>query len=287
MAIEELIDRIATRIGRIDGVIAVTLAGSWTRREAEKLSSVDLGLYYRADRRPALRVLRQLAQELDDRHPPDALADFGSWGPWLNGGGRLTVEGVRVDWFYRDLDLVAQVIGECRGGRSICYYQPGHPHGFHNFHYMSEIHYARPLFDPTGSISSLQVLTIPFPPRLKRTLVRSYLWEAGFALDTSRKAAEQGDVYYVVGCLYRSVACLVQVLFALNERYFLDEKGSVQAVESFALCPTGFERIATEALAQPGTTPDQLRVSIDQLAALQLAVRGLCSESLGDQPSAR
>jgi predicted nucleotidyltransferase len=287
MGIEELADQVAARLGKIDGVVAVSLGGSWARGSADNRSDIDLGIYYRADHRPALRLLRQLAQELDDRHPPDAVTDFGSWGPWINGGGGLVVEGHRVDWVYRDLDLVAQVIGECRGGRAVCYYQPGYPHGFHNYVYMSEVHYARPLYDPTGSISSLQLLTIPFPPRLKRTLIRTYLWEAGFVLDTCRKAADRGDVCYVVGCLYRCIACLVQVLFALNERYFLNEKGSVQAVGTFALCPAGFEQVATGMLARPGNTPDQLRASIDQLADLQVAVRGLSAGALGETPFGR
>ncbi len=275
----ELTQKIATKLGRVEGVVAVALGGSWARGAADVRSDIDLGVYYRSDRPPALRALRQVAQELDDRHPPDGVTDFGAWGPWINGGGWLVIEGQRVDWLYRDLDLVAQVIGECRGGRSVCYYQAGHPHGFHSHIYMSEIHYARPLYDPTGSVESLQLLTIPFPPRLKRTLVRTYLWEAGFALDTCRKSAEREDIFYVTGCLFRCVACLVQVLYAANERYFVNEKGSVHACESFALCPTGFERVATEVL-HPGANAEQMRASIEELAELQLAVRGLCAASL-------
>jgi len=30
----------------------------------------------------------------------------GEWGPWVDGGGWLTVDGAAVDWIYRDLDRV-------------------------------------------------------------------------------------------------------------------------------------------------------------------------------------
>src|SRR3712207_8687536 len=30
----------------------------------------------------------------------------GGWGPWVDGGGWLTIDGSAVDWIYRDLDRV-------------------------------------------------------------------------------------------------------------------------------------------------------------------------------------
>jgi hypothetical protein len=36
----------------------------------------------------------------------------------------------------------------------------------------------------------------------------------------------------------------VQALFALNERYFVNEKGSVGAADSFAIRPEGFGEVA-------------------------------------------
>lgn len=71
-----------------------------------------------------------------------------------------------------------------------------------------------------------------------------YLWEAYFSLEIARKPAARGEVSYVSGCLYRGVACMVQALFATNEHYFVNEKGSVQAVDRFAVRPEGFGEVA-------------------------------------------
>ncbi|MGI8858559.1 MAG: nucleotidyltransferase family protein, partial [Rubrobacteraceae bacterium] len=266
---------LAERIAEIEGVEAVVLGGPLARDEARPDSDVDLGIYYRPDHPPSLGELRRLAGELDDRHLPDLVTDFGEWGPWINGGGWLRLEGRPVDWLYRDPDLVSQTIEECRAGRAACHYQPGHPHGFHNHIYAGEVHYCCPLYDPLGRLAGLKVRLSEYPPPLKRTLVKRFLWEADFALHTRRKPAKRGEVPYVGGCLFRCGACLMQALFALNERYFVNEKGSVKTAGSFALCPDGFEKTVSDVLAEPGRDAAGLRTNVRRFERLVEAVRSL------------
>ncbi|HEV3477068.1 MAG TPA: nucleotidyltransferase domain-containing protein [Rubrobacteraceae bacterium] len=273
----ELAQQIAGRLGEIEGVVAVALGGSWARGEAHADSDVDLGIYYRPGNPPRITDLRLLAQELDDRHPPDAVTNFGEWGPWINGGGWLTIEGRRVDWLYRDLDLVELTIGECSAGRPSVYYQPGHPHGFHTHIYMGEIHYSRSLYDPVGELRALKNTTERYPPRLKEALIRRQLWEARFALETCRKSAARGDAFYVAGCLFRCAACMVQTLFALNERYLINEKGSVEVANSLPLRPDNFREIVDSVLARPGGSPQELEGSVGNIEGLLVAVEELCA----------
>jgi predicted nucleotidyltransferase len=279
----ELAERIAEQLGDLEGVEAVVLGGSWARGEAHPDSDVDLGIYYRPDRRPSVRVLRELARELDDRHLPNLVTDFGAWGPWINGGGWLRVEGWRMDWLYRDLDLVTRKISECRAGRTACHYQPGHPHGFHIHIYAGEVHHCQVLRDSSGELASLKALVANYPPALKRSLTKRFLWEADFALETCRKPAQRGDVFYVSGCLFRCAACLVQVLFALNERYFVNEKGSVKAAGSFPLRPEGFEATVSTVLAEPGGDPARLAQSVRRFEQLLGAAREISAEILDEQ----
>ena len=276
----ELAQQIAGRLGEIEGVVAVALGGSWARGEAHADSDVDLGIYYRPENPPRIADLRLLAQELDDRHPPDAVTNFGEWGPWINGGGWLTIEGGKVDWLYRDIDLVELTIGDCRAGRPSVYYQPGHPHGFHTHIYMGDIHYCRPLYDPEGALRALKNMTEHYPPRLKEALIRRQLWEARFALDTCRRSAARGDAFYVAGCLFRCAACMVQTLFALNERYLVNEKGSVEVADSLPLSPETFREVVDSVLAGPGGSPQELKGSIWRLERLLVVVEELCAGDL-------
>ena len=267
----------ASRLAEIEGVAAVALGGSWARREAHPNSDIDLGIYYRPECPPSIQALRELAWELDDRHLPDAVTGFGEWGPWIDGGGWLKIQNRPVDWLYRDLDLISRVIDECRAGETSCHYQPGHPHGFHTHIYLGEIHHCVPLYDLENELSTLIKLTADYPPLLKHSIVDKYLWEAGFALDTSLKSAARGDVFYVTGCLFRCAACLVQVLFALNERYFVNEKGSVGAVDSLEVRPPDFGETVSTTLARPGKGPVELRASADRFTRLIGATKELAA----------
>ncbi len=274
-AVFELSSRISGHLYEIEGVEAVALGGSWARAEAHPNSDIDIGIYYRSENPPSIGELRRLARGLDDRHPEDVLTDFGGWGPWINGGGWLTIEGRSVDWLYRDLDRVQRITEECRLGHPTVHYQPGHPHGFHTHIYLGEVHHCRPLHDPQDTLRSIKRLADPYPPQLKQALIQKQLWEAGFALDTCHKSAARGDAFYVAGCLFRCAACLVQALFALNERYVINEKGSVEAAGSLPVSPPNFAGTIGSVLAKPGGRPDQLRVSIERSRKLLESVKTL------------
>jgi predicted nucleotidyltransferase len=271
----ELARRIAERLGEIEGIVAVALGGSWARGETHPGSDVDLGIYYRNEHRPSIEELHRLAQGLGYRNPREPVTDFGGWGPWIDGGAWLQIEGTPVDWLYRELGQVSRVIDECRGGRFAVHYQLGHPHGFHTHIYMGEVHYCRPLHDPEGVLGSLKNAIRDYPSRLKLAVVRNQLWEARFALDTCRSSAARGEAFYVAGCLFRCAACMVQALFAVNERYLINEKGSVEAADSLPLRPENFRETIDSVLARPGGSPKELESSVGRLEDLLVAVEEL------------
>ncbi|MGH7895121.1 MAG: nucleotidyltransferase domain-containing protein [Candidatus Binatia bacterium] len=267
--------RVAARLGEVDGVVAVALGGARARGTAVPDSDLDLGLYYDPARPPSLDALNALARELDDRHPSDAVTRFGEWGPWVNGGAWLTIDGRRVDWLFRDLARIRRSIAECRAGRPEIAYQIGHPHAFVSAIYLGEIDCCVPLADEAGVLAELKHLVRPYPPLLRRTLLDKFLFEADFSLRNAEKAAARADVAYVGGSLYRAVASLTQVLFALNERYCVNEKGALRDIEGFPEKPDQFVRTVTRVLGAPGATPDALRESVATIDGLAAAVRVL------------
>jgi predicted nucleotidyltransferase len=272
----EVAREVGIRLAAVDGVAAVVLGGSRARGQADPHSDVDLGLYYDPGRPLAIAELRALAAEVDDRHLDDAVTEIGGWGSWINGGGWLEVGGVRVDWLYRDMSIVSAIIADCTIGRFSSHYQPGHPHAFHTHMYMAEVHHARALFDRDGSFAALQARTAPYPRALQDAILRSG-WEADFALATAAKSVRRGDTFHVAGSLFRCAAVLVQMLFAANERYFLNEKRAVETAGAFPRCPPGFAATVTEVLAAPGQAPEALAANLARMEALVQAVRELCA----------
>ena len=164
-----------------------------------------------------------------------AVTEVGGWGPWIVGGGWLTIAGKKVDLLYRPIESVEAVIRDCRDGRISMDYQPGHPHGFCSAIWMGEVALCRPLCDPHGLIADLKAIALPYPDRLREALVRRFQWEALFSIENAETAVPRGDQTYIAGCAFTSLACVAQALFALNRRYLINEKGALEAAARLPL----------------------------------------------------
>lgn len=232
-----LVSSIVQRLQTVDGVEAIALGGSRARGTHTLSSDIDLAIAYDPGYPLDLAALNHIAAELDDNHRPDLLTPLGGWGPWINGGGWLTVRNTPVDFLYRDLHRVLAVITDCRRGEIEVAYQPGHPFAFLSSIYMGEIAICKPLWDPHGTLSRLKSETRPFPRALKQALIDRFFWEADLSLRIAEKGLKRDDVTYVAGCCFRSSMCILQTLFALNEEYWLNEKGALDLAARFALAP--------------------------------------------------
>lgn len=263
-----LAERIAERLADVPDVVALVLGGSLARGRATPNSDVDIGLYYYPARPPSITTLERVAAELDDSSSGDAVTNFGGWGPWVNGGAWLSIGGHRVDWIYRDLDQVERVFSACERGKIARHIQPGHPHGFHTHIYLGEVHYSRSLFDPSGVLARLKERVERYPERLAQALIETYSWQAYTALGASEKSVARLESAYVAGCLFECAYCLIQVLFALNRRFFVNEKGALAEVQTFGRVPVGFADTVHEVLSQPGDSATALKRSWNRMLAM-------------------
>ncbi|KRP99479.1 DNA polymerase subunit beta [Bradyrhizobium yuanmingense] len=230
---DPLLTRLASVVADVPGVQAVVLGGSRARGRAHAASDYDIGLYFKS----VLDTGRLLAaaKTIADDPAATTVTPVGEWGPRIVGGAWLSVEGRKVDLLYRDADAVEAVMESCGAGAVTMDYQPGHPHGFCSAIWMGEIAYCQPLHDPTGLIARLKSIALPYPEPLRSALIRRFQWEVLFSIENAELAAARNERTHVAGCLYRSLACVAQVLFALNERYLINEKGALQEAASLPL----------------------------------------------------
>ncbi|MGW1173274.1 nucleotidyltransferase domain-containing protein [Kitasatospora sp. NPDC002543] len=248
-----IIESMAAQLTRVPGVVGVMLGGSRARGEERPESDWDLGVYYRGVL--DLDALRELAG------PEVEVAGPGGWGPWVNGGAWLRVDGVAVDWILRDLDRVGQVWADCREGRFEVGTQAGHPLGFWSPCYPGEIALGQQLADPTGELARLKRQTADYPEPLREALTAA-VWEAGFLLETAAKSAVRADVLHVSLCLSRAVGILVQALYAHHRRWCLNEKGALAVAELLPDTPRDFGAVARGLLASPGGSANELAATV-------------------------
>jgi hypothetical protein len=113
------VDELVARLAAVPGVVAVALGGSRAAGRQRADSDWDLGVYYRGGERcldpDDVRALGYTGE----------VSGLGAWGPIVNGGAWLTVEGIplasRREWALHEKRLVeragllrteALVIGE-------------------------------------------------------------------------------------------------------------------------------------------------------------------------------
>ena len=276
---DDRLREIADQLVAVPGVVGVMLGGSRARGEHSPDSDVDLGLYYR---RPLdIPALRGLAQAVTGAGTE--LTELGAWGNWVDGGGWLTIEGMAVDWLYRDLDRVHESWRQAQAGQLDFHFQVGHPLGIPGFAYAGEVALGVVLADPQGELAALKQRTAAYPPLLVEALV-GRLEEARFVLGAVRKTADRGDVTYLAGCLFRVLGLSAYALHAAARRWVVNEKGVIDSAGRLSIAPPDFSRRAHGVLARLGYEPEQLRASLTAAEKLVDEVAACCQPDHNARP---
>lgn len=260
--IENILKTVVARVAQVEGVAAIVLGGSRARGTADDKSDIDLGIYYEDARPFSIAALEAAASDLDDRHTSGLVTSFGEWGPGVNGGGWLLVGGRQVDLLYRELGAVRAAIDDCIAGRPRSIYQLGHPLGFHIQIYAGEIQVCAPLFDPNRVVADLKTRVSSYPEELRRAILSKHLFDAAFEISIAAKPANRGDVMYVSGCLFRAAGFMTLVLYALNRKFYLNEKGAFAESRGFAIKPPKLHEGIARILGRLGRTPEELSASV-------------------------
>ena len=152
-------------LAEVPGVAAIALGGSRARGTATETSDYDIGLYYSAERPLDTDRLLQAARTLVDKPEAAEVTPIGGWGPWIVGGGWLSVDGRKVDLLYRSIEAVSDVIDKCRAGEVDMHYQPGHPHGFCTRDLDGRGRAVPAAHDPEGRLATAQGRHLALPGR--------------------------------------------------------------------------------------------------------------------------
>lgn len=270
----DLLNMLISHLKVVRGVNAIVLGGSWASGAQRPDSDIDIALYYQQCDPLDISHIRAIADELNDT-PDPVVTELGGWGRWVNGGAWLTIEGQRVDFLYRDIHFVASILEDCRQGNIEADYWQQPPYGFYSYMYCTETHICKPLYDPEGIILWLKTMVEQYPPALKTSIINTSLWSAHFTLENAQKMVTRDNTYFVTGCITRIAACLVQVLYALNERFFISEKQVYNDIERFARKPELFMARLDQALGAAGSDVPTLQRTLQAVAELIAEVERL------------
>jgi predicted nucleotidyltransferase len=280
---QKLLGAITARLSAVPGVVAVALGGSYARGTARPDSDLDVAMYYAEQRPFAIEDIRSIAAEISIAGPPE-VTDFYGWGPWVNGGAWIRTAAGKVDFIYRNLDQVRRTIDDAVRGINRHDFNQQPAYGFYSVIYLGETHVCVPLHDPAGHIASMKQQVAVYPPLLKEKTITSNLWLAEFSIAHAAGYAGRGDAYAVSGALTRTAAFLTQVLFALNETYFVNDKTAMVEIgagfhAARPLVPPGYVQHLSKVLGHLGETSADLAASTDAMRDLWASVVALAREA--------
>jgi hypothetical protein len=201
---------VGERLGRLPGVLAVTLGGSRAEGTHRPDSDWDFSLYYRGAFNPD--DLRQLGW-------PGDIFPVGGWGAGVfNGGAWLTADGRRADVHYRDLDTVEYHLAEAREGRFGIERLLFHLVGIPTYIVAAELAARRVL---SGSLPAAG----EYPDALRRAAPPRWLADARRTLGYARAAhAARGHLSDTSGAIAVALACAAHAVLAARGEWITNDK---------------------------------------------------------------
>lgn len=191
----------------------------------------------------------------------------GGWGPWVDGGAWLAIDGTPVDWILRDVKRVDEQCARASSGRLGFHTQTGHPLGFLDISYAGEVAMGVHLRDDDAILAELRGRVTPYPDALRSAMIEN-LWQADFLLGGAEKGAKAGDVAYVTLCMTTAAMLVAHGWHALAGQWVINEKGLLPDVARLPVDTHGFTDSVTEILSAPGSNAVDLLRSIAAMRAV-------------------
>jgi predicted nucleotidyltransferase len=212
--------RLAAELAGLPGAAAVVLGGSRATGTHRPDSDWDLGLYYRGAFDAG--ALRRLGHE-------GHVSELGEWGPIMNGGAWLTLDGTPVDVLYRDLDQVERWLDDARAGRFAVLTQNGYIVGAPTYLPVGELALCRPI---AGDLPRPE-----FPAELAEAAPVRWRGRASVCLMFARSHAALGDAVACTGMLAQAALCVAHARLAERREWVLNEKRLIERAGLTAVEP--------------------------------------------------
>ena len=107
-----------------------------------------------------------------------------------------------------------------------------------------------------------------YPEKLRRAIIDKFMFEADFQLDILERTSNPDDVFFAQAGMVRTVTCLVQIIYALNEAWYVNEKRSVAWASAMPLIPAAFGDRISRSLSGGAQGVHEGRVLYKDIAAL-------------------
>jgi predicted nucleotidyltransferase len=220
------------------GEYAIALAGSYAKGKWDLNSDIDIFVF--CDKVKPFCKRKALIEQICDNSEIyiDEEIDKTSWGGCMD----FYYKGFKIEATIRTITSVTKTINECKEG--IIRIEPTvwNLNGYYNYIYLSECSFIKSLDDPYGIIKHWKKEIEIYPLKLKKAIINEFLWKAKFWMDNFhyKSAIKRKDIIYTSGIIQQTIHNIVQLLFAINEKFFEGDKKIEEQIVTLKFKPTGF-----------------------------------------------
>lgn len=238
------------------GRYAVTIGGSRGKRTADMRSDVDFRLF------------------CDEIAGGPKYWETATWQTFVQAVERWRAQGVNIDYCW--VRTVAEIDGQLDAWLSGQLQPVERVWTLWGYHLLTDIANQVVIEDPDGLIAAWQARLLPYPIALQQAIIKKHLgslnyWRTDYHY---RNKVERGDVVFLAGLTARLIHDIMQVLFALNETYYVGDGNNLHYVAKFAIQPSDFaERVI--AILYPQPTADVLTIQYEAMLKLIDDVKAL------------
>lgn len=231
------------------GRYAVTIGGSRGKRTADVRSDVDFRLF------------------CDEIAGGPRFWETATWQTFVQAVARWRGQGINIDYCW--VRTVAEIDAQLEAWLSGQLQPVGHVWTLWGYHLLTDIANQVVLDDPHGLIAAWQARLAPYPKALQQAIIKKHLgsltyWRTDYHY---RNKVERGDVVFLAGLSARLIHDITQVLFALNETYYVGDGNNLHYVAKFAMQPPDFAERVT-AILYPQPSSDMLTTQYEAMLSL-------------------
>lgn len=221
------------------GRYAVTIGGSRGKGTADTRADVDFRLF------------------CDEIADGPKYWETTTWQMFVQAVERWRAKGINIDYCW--VRTVAEIDGQLGAWLSGQVQPVERVWTLWGYHLLTDIANQAVIEDPDGLIAAWQARLVPYPQALQQAIIKKHLgslnyWRTDYHY---RNKVERGDVVFLAGLTARLIHDIMQVLFALNETYYVGDGNNLHYVAKFAIQPPAFaERVTT--ILYPSSTANVL-----------------------------
>ena len=218
------------------GKYAIALAGAHAKGMADINSDLDIFIYTEGMQPYDIRKasIEGIADNTNDIYVSEEI-DKEPWGGCID----FRYKGYAIEITIYSLDNIRGVVDECLQGKIKVYPAFWTLQGYYNYMCLSEIDFIKPLDDIYTIISDLKQKIVIYPLKLKRAIIDEFWYKSNVWPDNFHyiSAINRMDIIYTSGIIQQTLHSIVQVLFALNEKYFCGDKKIEKQLSDLEICP--------------------------------------------------